>query len=97
MDVKNQEYKATVSLVKGAGDGATAMGSGGVAGVVVYALLAILRNQGDVPWDEGQDDMIIGGAVAVGSGLFQAFKRWRRNRKKHRMKTIAHPLSASGS
>jgi len=92
MEVKNRNYRARVSAEKGLGDGATALGSGGAAGVLVYALLGLLRQKGNIPWDEGQDEIVIGGAVALGSGCFQAFKRWRRNRRKHRTRTIPHPL-----
>lgn len=93
MEVKNENYRAAISVKKGAGDASAAAAGGGAGVVLGTVLVSSLRNAAIAPWDVGLDGAVIG---LVATGLASAaagVKRWWRNRKKYRTRTVFSPRS----
>lgn len=79
----NHAYDPLTSLGKGAHDAGTTIAGGGIpAALVLLALKAL-----DVELSAEEVGAAVGVIATVGGAAVQGFKRWRRNRRKHKPAT----------
>lgn len=97
MEVLNQQYDPAKSVAKGAKVAGTAATSGGLVGILLWAALGALRQKGSLPWDEEQDQVVMGLAVTGAASVVAGIRQWWSNRKKHRTKSVYTPRNSTGA
>ena len=76
----NHAYDPMTSVAKGAGDAGSTVASGSAAGTIAVLALTLF----DTGLDATQQAAVVGIASTVVASLTQGWRRWRRNRRKHR-------------
>ena len=79
-----QPYSAATSVAKGAGDAGTTAAGGGLGMTIGLMALAVLRQNGTIEIDDQTAAVAVGAITTLGAAVVQGFKRWRRNRAKHK-------------
>jgi hypothetical protein len=79
-----QPYEVAETAKRAASDGtATAAGGGAFATLAVVAL-GVLRSNGKIEIDDQTATIAVGAITSLGAAVVSGWKRWRRNRRKHK-------------